>query len=47
MKEPEQLSLADVHDKIQKELTEKKEKQLREALTTRLRGEARIETYSK
>ena len=47
VKAPEQLSLADVHDKIQKELTEKKEKQLREALTTRLRGEARIETYSK
>ncbi len=47
VKAPEQLSLEDVHEKIQKELTEKKEKQLREALTTRLRSEARIETYSK
>ena len=43
---PEQLSLEDVYKKVQKELTEKKEKQLREALITRLRGEARIEKYS-
>ena len=46
VKVPEQLSLEDVHEKIQKELTEKKEKQLREALSTRLRGEAQIEKYS-
>ena len=46
VKAPEQLSLADVHDKIKKELTEKREKQLREAMSTRLRSEARIETYS-
>ena len=45
VKAPEQLSLVDVHEKIQKELTEKKEAQLEEALTTRLRGEARIEVY--
>ena len=45
VKAPEQLSLEDVHEKIQKDLTEKKEKQLREALTTRLKGEARIEIY--
>jgi len=45
VKAPEQLSLEDAHAKIQKELTEKKEEQLREALTTRLRDEARIEKY--
>ena len=45
VKAPEQLSLDDVHKKLQKELSEKKEKQLREALTTKLKGEARIEKY--
>ena len=45
VKASEQLSLEDVHDKIQKELTEKKEKQLRETLATKLKSEARIEKY--
>jgi peptidyl-prolyl cis-trans isomerase C len=39
----EQLSLEDVYPKVQKELTEKKEKQLQEALTARLRKNAHIE----
>ncbi len=41
----EQLSLEDIYQKVQKELTEKKEKQLQEALTARLRGTAQIEVY--
>ena len=41
----EQLSLKDVYPKVQKELTEKKEKQLQEALTARLRENANIEVY--
>ena len=45
VKAPEQLSLEAVYDKVQKELTEEKERQLREALTARLRAEARIERY--
>ena len=43
VKAPEQLSLEDVNEKIQKDLTDKKEKQLQEALTTKLKAEARIE----
>ncbi len=39
----EQMRLEDVYPSVQKELTEKNEKQLREALTTRLRGNAQIE----
>lgn len=46
VKAPEQLSLEDAREKIQKELTEKKEKHLRETLVSRLLGEARIEKYS-
>jgi len=41
----EQLSLQDVYPKVQKELTEKKEKQLQKALTVRLRKNAHIEVY--
>ena len=41
----EQMSLEDVHMRVQKELTEKKEKQLQEALTARLREKAQIEVY--
>jgi parvulin-like peptidyl-prolyl isomerase len=41
----EQMSLEDVYPSVQKELTEKKEKQLQEALTARLRGNAQIEVY--
>jgi parvulin-like peptidyl-prolyl isomerase len=45
VKPTEQLSLEDVYPKVQKELTEKKEKQLQEALTARLRENAHIEVY--
>ena len=45
VKAPEQLSFEDVYEKVQKELTEKKEKQIREALTARLKAAARIEVY--
>ena len=42
---PEQMRLEDVYETVQKELTEKKEKQLQEALTAILRGNAQIEVY--
>ena len=45
VKPPEQMRLEDVYPSVQKELTEKKEKQLQEALTARLRGNAQIEVY--
>ena len=45
VKAPEQLSLEDVYEKVQKELTEKNEEQIREALTARLKAAARIEVY--
>jgi len=45
VKPPEQLSLEDVYEKVQKELTEKNEKQIHEALTARLKAAARIEVY--
>ena len=45
VKPQEQLRLEDVYPSVQKELTEKKEKQLQEALTARLRGNAQIEVY--
>jgi peptidyl-prolyl cis-trans isomerase C len=41
----EQMRLEDVYKNVQKELTEKKEKQLQEALTTKIRAEARIEVF--
>lgn len=42
---PEQLSLKEVSERIKKELTEKKEKQIRKDLIKNLRGKARIEKY--
>ena len=45
VKPQEQMRLEDVYPSVQKELTEKKEKQLQEALTARLRGNAQIEVY--
>lgn len=45
IKAPEQLSLEDVSEKIKKELTEKKEKQIRDDLIKNLRGKATIEKY--
>jgi parvulin-like peptidyl-prolyl isomerase len=45
VKPQEQMSLEDVNKSVQKELTEKKEKQLQEALTARLRENAQIEVY--
>jgi hypothetical protein len=45
VKSQEQMGLEDVYPSVQKELTEKKEKQLQEALTARLRGNAQIEVY--
>jgi hypothetical protein len=45
VKPQEQMRLEDVYKSVQKELTEKKEKQLQEALTARLKGEARIEVF--
>ena len=45
VKAPEQMSLEDVSEKIKKELTEKKEEQIREALIKNLRGKAKIEKY--
>lgn len=45
VKPAEQLSLEDVYGKVQKELTEKNEKQIREALTARLKAAARIDVY--
>jgi hypothetical protein len=45
VKPQEQMRLEDVYPSVQKELTEKKEKQLQEALTTRLKAAARIEVY--
>jgi peptidyl-prolyl cis-trans isomerase C len=45
VKPQEQMRLKDVYKSVQKDLTEKKEKQLQEALTARLRGNAQIEVY--
>ena len=45
VKPAEQLDLEDVHDSIQKELTQKKEKQIRQDLVARLKAQARIEKY--
>ena len=45
VKAPEQLSLEDAHDKIQKELTKRNEKQILEDLVASLRAQARIEKY--
>jgi peptidyl-prolyl cis-trans isomerase C len=45
VKQQQQMRLEDVYPSVQKELTEKKEKQLQEALTARLRGNAQIEVY--
>jgi peptidyl-prolyl cis-trans isomerase C len=45
VKPQEQMRLEDVYKSVQKELTEKKEKQLQEALTARLRANAQIEVY--
>jgi parvulin-like peptidyl-prolyl isomerase len=45
VKPQEQMRLEDVYPSVQKELTEKKEKQLHEALTAGLRGNALIEVY--
>jgi parvulin-like peptidyl-prolyl isomerase len=42
---PEQLELKDVENKVKKELTEKKEKQLKEALMTMLKAKAQIKKY--
>ena len=47
VKPAEQLDLDDVHDTIQKELTQKNEKQIRQDLAASLRAQARIEKYSK
>ena len=46
VKASEQLDLEDVHDTIQKELTKRNEKQIRENLVASLRPQARIEKYS-
>jgi len=46
VKPQEQMRLEDVYQSIEKELTEKKEKELQEALTARLREHAQIEKYS-
>ena len=46
VKPAEQLDLEDVHDTIQKELTKRNEKQIREDLVASLRAQARIEKYS-
>ena len=45
VKPQEQMSLEEVNKSVQKELTDKKEKQLQEALTARLRENAQIEVY--
>jgi len=45
VKAAEQLDLEDVRDTIQKELTERNEKQIREDLVASLREQARIEKY--
>ena len=45
VKPQEQMRLEDVYKSVQKELTEKKEKQLQEALTARLKAAARVEVY--
>jgi peptidyl-prolyl cis-trans isomerase C len=45
VKPQEQMSLEDVYQSVQKELTEKNEKQIRETLTARLKAAARIEVY--
>ena len=45
VKPQEQMRLEDVYKSVQKELTEKREKQLQEALTARLRANAQIEVY--
>jgi len=45
IKASEQLGLEDVSKKIKKELTEKKETQLREALVEKLKAQANIEVY--
>jgi parvulin-like peptidyl-prolyl isomerase len=45
VKPQEQMSLEEVNKSVQKELTEKKEKQLQEALTARLRENSQIEVY--
>jgi len=45
VKPQEQMRLEDVYQSVQKELTEKKEKQIQEALTARLRENAQIEVY--
>ncbi len=45
IKAPEQISLEDVSERIKKELTEEKEKQIRKDLIKNLRGKARIEKY--
>ena len=46
VKASEQLDLEDVHDTIQKELTKRNEKQIREDLVASLRAQARIVKYS-
>ena len=45
IKAPEQLTLEDVSQRIQEELTEKKEKRLRESLVEKLRAQAHIEIF--
>jgi peptidyl-prolyl cis-trans isomerase C len=45
IKAPEQLSFEDVAEKIKKELTKKKEEQIREALIKNLREKSEIEKY--
>ena len=45
VKAPEQLNLEDVYEKVQKELTWKNEKQIRETLTAGLKAAARVEVY--
>jgi peptidyl-prolyl cis-trans isomerase C len=46
VKAAEQLDLEDVYDKIQKDLTKRNVKQIREDLVASLRAQARIEKYS-
>ncbi len=46
VKAAEQLGLEDVYDKINAELTERNEKQIREELVASLRAQARIEKHS-
>jgi hypothetical protein len=45
IKASEQLDLKDVSKRINKELTEKKEKQLRKTLVEKLKTKAQIEIY--